>query len=514
MFTRFLQRWCIPAALVTCAATVATAQAAPIGAFTTRGAYSYVSAPKLHPPKIKTDFATRFSQLAPGYFMVANFKNLSSSKPLVGEGGPLILDRNLQPVWFNPVGTDEFAGDLKRQTYAGRPALSWWQGVIDKVGITHTGKIVVIDQTYRTLGKVTGQDGWIISLHDAVVDGSTVWVTAYKTLPGTNLTPAGGPANGTLLDSAIQQYDLKTGRLLYTWDAAAPGHIAFTESEVHPPPAASFPWDAFHVNSLQLVRGGKFLVSMRNTWAGYLVDIKTGNIEWRLGGKNSTYRVAKDAQFEWQHDIELHGTNRVSVFDDACCPIVSAGKFGPPNGPSRGLVLKLDSKRHTATRAAQYKRGKKFDAAFLGNTQLQPNGNVVVGWGSQPFFSEFTRKGQFVFDAMFPTPDLSYRTYVSRWVGKPFYPPSCGVRSKNGKTVFYASWDGSTETKSWAVLAGSSTKHLSRVSVASAAGFETAIPLPASFKVYEARALDSKGRTLRTSAACSKPGKPSSPGFY
>ena len=41
-------------------------------------------------------------KLAPGYIFTTNFYNLNYP-PLVGQSGPLILDRNLQPVWFQPV---------------------------------------------------------------------------------------------------------------------------------------------------------------------------------------------------------------------------------------------------------------------------------------------------------------------------------------------------------------------------------------------------------------------------
>src|ERR1700680_4469266 len=82
----------------------ASAQAAaPIGAFTTQGAYTFLSAPRLHPPRIAADAVGQINLLSPGYFMVSNFKDLSQSQPMVGQGGPLILDNHLQPVWFNPV---------------------------------------------------------------------------------------------------------------------------------------------------------------------------------------------------------------------------------------------------------------------------------------------------------------------------------------------------------------------------------------------------------------------------
>ena len=70
----------LPAAIAACLAgalmfSAAAAQAAPIAAYTTKNAWSFVSAPKLHPPKLTTTQKTQFKQLAPGYFMVANFKN-------------------------------------------------------------------------------------------------------------------------------------------------------------------------------------------------------------------------------------------------------------------------------------------------------------------------------------------------------------------------------------------------------------------------------------------------------
>ena len=80
---------------------------------------------------------------------------------------------------------------------------------------------------------------------------------------------------------------------------------------------------------------------MRNTWSAYLVDRTTNAIEWTVSGnpKNSTFELPENAQFHWQHDVELHG-DVVSVFDDDCCGIkgIPAARetFGKPNGPRRG----------------------------------------------------------------------------------------------------------------------------------------------------------------------------------
>ena len=97
-----------------------------------------------------------------------------------------------------------------------------------------------------------------------------------------NLSRYGGAYNGALIDSAVQEYDLRTGKLIRSWDAL--DHIPLSDSRASLP-TNGFPWDAYHVNSINLAGDGTFVVSMRNTWAAYKVNIATGAIEWTLGGR-------------------------------------------------------------------------------------------------------------------------------------------------------------------------------------------------------------------------------------
>ncbi len=156
---------------------------AAIGSFTTRGAWSYASAPRLHPPKLRTIAPTAKSGLARGDFLVTNQSGNPRLK-LVGGGGPLILDSHLQPVWaLPPLSGNLTAGNLKEQTYNGKPALSWWQGVVSRQGVTTSGEDIVVDNTYRQVATLKGQDGWVLSEHDTVIKGHDAWVTAYKSVP-------------------------------------------------------------------------------------------------------------------------------------------------------------------------------------------------------------------------------------------------------------------------------------------------------------------------------------------
>lgn len=466
----------------------------PIGAYTTIGAHSYRSAPNLFPPRIRTDIPTDSKRLAPGLFMIANFKNLSLTQPIIGQGGPLILDHRLAPVWFHPVPTDVVSLNLRAQRLDGHPVLSWWEGVVTNVGAVSSGKEVVVDQHYRKVATLTGAGGWILSPHEMLIRGHLAWVTAYRN-EAADLSAFGGPANGTLVDSAVQEYDLRTGRLLYTWDAGAPGHIPLAASEVHP--SAAFPWDAYHINSINLVSPHEFVVSMRNTWAGYLVDTRTGAIIWTLGGKPeySSFTFGPRAAFEWQHDIELNGAGRVTLFDDACCAVVAPGKFGPPVGPSRGLVLKLDDAAHTATLVAQYTHAG-ISTANQGNMQTLPGGNALVGFGGQPWFSEYSRAGDQLLDARLPGPNVSYRAYLQNWVGLPLVPPAGAARTRHRRSTVYASWNGATKLARWIVLAGRNGKHLHRVASRARNGFETPIALRHAYRAFRVVALDAKRHVI------------------
>jgi EmrB/QacA subfamily drug resistance transporter len=475
---------------------VAGSKGPALGAYTTKGAYDFVSAPGLHPPRIVADVATKTSQLAPGYIMVGNFYDLTT-RPMIGQSGPLILNNDLQPVWFRPVPENVVASDLATQTYHGEPVLTWWQGTITDTGQTQSGEDVIVNQHYHTVATLKGKDGWVPTMHEFLIRGNDAWVTADKNIP-MNLAKYGGTSEGVLDDSAVQEYDLKTGQLLYTWDAL--DHLPLTDSHAQPP-ANGFPWDAYHVNSLQLVGQDKFLVSMRNTWAAYLVNMKTGRVEWQLGGKHSTFQVGKAASFEWQHDVRLHTGGVVTMFNDNCCQISGAGFYIAPAGPSAGLELRLHMKDRTVSVLAKYQHPNKVSAAYMGDLQLLPNGNVFIGWGEQPYLSEYSKSGQLLLDGVFPGPDLSYRATLRQWVGLPSYPPSGAARSMPGGTAVYASWNGATQVAAWRVLAGRTGSHLAPVAGAPKAGFETKLNVKGGgyHQVFEVEALNSKGKVIGSS---------------
>jgi len=162
-------------------------------------------------------------------------------------------------------------------------------------------------------------------------------------------------------------------------------------------------------------------------------------------------------------------------------------------------VLKLDPAARTATLGAQYPGGGKFESEYMGDTQPLPNGNTFVGWGSEPYLSEYSSSGELLLEGSFPGSDLSYRSTLQQWVGLPLTAPAGAARQTGGKTTVYASWNGATRVVAWRVLAGSSAGRLSAASTTARSGFETAIPLPQSYRSFEVQALGAGGRVIGAS---------------
>jgi hypothetical protein len=301
-----------------------------------------------------------------------------------------------------------------------------------------------------------------------------------------------GSTQQVVLDSVVQEIDVKTGLVLYQWDSL--DHVPLTDSYEAMPKSANSPFDYFHINSVQEQQDGDLLISARNTWAAYDIDHQTGAIMWTLGGRKSSYKLSSGAVFAFQHDVRLHtdtdGT--VTLFDDG---------GGPPrvHDESRAITVRLDSSGKTATLVSENQHSPALAAAFEGNVQALSNGDQFVGWGQQPYFSEYNAKGQMMFDARFVDSNSSYRAYRFPWVGTPTGAPSVVATSQGTTANVYVSWNGATRVASWRVLAGSAANALQAVVTTGRQGFETQIPI-ATQPYVAVQALDAAGRTLATSS--------------
>src|SRR5581483_11702331 len=319
----------------------------------------------------------------------------------------------------------------------------------------------------------------------------TALVTAWEKSTA-DLTAVGGPANGPVIGGIVQELELPSGRVLFEWRSL--DHVAIDESYTGVTDRAAY--DYFHVNSVELDHDGNLIVSARNTWAIYKIDRGSGDVIWRLGGKRSDFAMGPGTRFAWQHDARRHGGSReylVSLFDDGAAPQVQP--------QSKALVLALDLRRKRATVRNVYRHSPRVLAHALGSTQLLPNGNVLVGWGTARYITEYTRGGRALLDLRLPHGGQNYRALRLPWRGRPATQPTLAARRTSGRHLLYASWNGATDVRAWRLEVGDSAETLATAGVVPRHGFETRIVAPPAARYAAVVALDGHGRPLRGSRA-------------
>src|ERR687898_1818643 len=402
------------------------ASAAPQGPGQAR---TFRSRPDLRPPAIRVN--ANLPGTAPGHFFVSPKKGPGEEAPT--QDGPLIVDASGEPVWFRPlqqVDADAFTFQVQR--YKGETVLTWWEGLHTGYG---QGEYVICDHSYREIARFGAGNGYEGDHHEFLITPEdTALITIYSEVPW-DLSSLGGPADSAVLDGIVQEVDIETGEVLFEWHSLE--HVAFEESYFEPPPDLKTSCDYFHINSVDVYDDEHLLISARRTSTVYKVDRKTGEVAWRLGGKMSDFDMGVGTRTDYPHDARYHGNGNITIFDN--------GRV-KKNEQSRGIVVEIDEDAMSARLVGEYTHPDKILADTQGNVQVLPNDNVFVGWGSEPFFSEFGRDGKLLFDASFPSELESYRAFRFPWIGQPEDAPAVVTNvGSEGHVTLYVSWNGATE---------------------------------------------------------------------
>ncbi len=415
---------------------------------------------------------------------------LTTNGPGPGQYGPLIYAPQGRLVWFDKLPSGETAEDLNEQTYEGQRDLTWWKGRVLSLGFGQ-GEDIVMNSSYQTVARVRGGNGLKADLHDfQIAPHDVAYITAYNPIR-CNLKAAEGATDGTIVDTAIQEIDIKTGLVRWEWHSL--DHVGASESQVEAPTTAT-PWDWFHINSIDPEPDGNIFISARSTWAGYQLEGGSGRVLWRLGGLKSSFKMGAGTRTAWQHDGRVLPDGEVTFFDDGSNP--------PIHRQSRAVRIALDLKTREAHLVVAYTHpDPPLLAASQGNMQTLASGNTVVGYGGVPAISEYGKDGALLFDAHQPFDMSFYRAFRFPWSGRPLSPPAvlASLNDTSEETIVHASWNGATGVASWRVLAGKRTGSLTAQTTIPASGFESSTTLPKQYERVAVQALDAAGHVLGTS---------------
>src|SRR5215213_4103277 len=442
------------------------------------------SRPQLDPDRVLVTVPPR-GTLAPGYVFLA-------VKRGPGQDGPQIVDDRGHVVWFRPVPPHNAVTGFRVQRYIGQPVLTWWQG---RTRYGHgMGEYVILDRHYREIARVRAGHGYMGDHHEfQLTPRGTAYMSAYAPRRA-DLRSVGGRRDGTIFESIVQEVDVASGRVVWEWHSA--DHLPVSEGVT--PPKETKPHDYFHVNAVDEDEPSRLLISARNMHAIYEIDKRSGRVLWRLGGRRSDFRMGPGARFHFQHDAEWLSPTTISLFDNEATPATAE--------VSRGLVLRLDMKRRTARVVRQYTHPDKLLSIAEGNMQTLPNGNVFIGWGPERHVSELSRDGQLLFDLVVPPRADSYQAFRFPWHGEPLDRPALAARrhgtGSGERVTVWASWNGSTELRSWQLLAGEDPDALLPLGdPVPRRNFETTLRARTDAKYVAVSALDADGRQIGASRA-------------
>jgi len=451
------------------------------GSVTSSASTVYRSLPDFRPPQVTVK--VHRSGTAPGVV-------LTDCHEGHGQQGPVIIAEDGGLVWFKPV-SDHGSGkmrafDLRVQQFQGHPVLTWFQGAA--VNGHGQGRYIIADTSYRQIATVEAAHGMFADLHEFFLSESSTAVFSVYGSGTADLSGLGGVHKGRYYYGEVQEVDVMTGKLLFSWRSDR--HVNFHESYVAPSKDGRGTWDYFHINSINIdPSDGNLVISARNCWAFYKVNRKTGAVMWRLGGKENDFLMGPGTHFAFQHDVTPYGGGVYTVFDNESTPAVRP--------PSRALVLHVNEARRSATLLHQYHHSPPVTSSALGSVQMLPDGHVFVGWGTSTYFTEYEPSGRVLYDGRLDVKGLvSYRAFKQPWSGLPSEPPALAVERSPDTTVLYMSWNGATGVARWRVLAAGSVGGLQTVGTAPKMGFETRITLPTHPSRVAVEALDAAGKVL------------------
>jgi hypothetical protein len=438
------------------------------------GVRSFRSAPGLAPASVALDADSAPASL--GDIFLA-----PQDGPL--QDGPMILGPSGKLIWFHPTSVAKrlLTTDFRVQRLHGKRVLTWWQGSTNRGSGRGVG--VIVNRHYRRIATVHAGNGLQADLHEFLVTpGGDAYVIAASpvALPGDRRP---------LIDSVVQEIDIKTGLVLFEWHAL--DHVSLEDSYKYSGDVPGHVIDPYHLNSISLEATGNLIVSMRNTSAVYEIDHRTGQISWTLGGKHSSFTMGPGTQTAFQHAATVHRNGTLTIFDNGA---------GPPkvHQYSRGITVALDTTAMTASLVKADQHAPGLSSSFEGDVQTLAGGETFLGYGQKPYFTEFDAAGAEDLDGRFITANSSYRAYRFRWSGRPDTKPSIAATSDGISTTLYVSWNGATGVARWRVLGGRRRRSLRPLAVVRKRNFETGITVR-SKRVIVVQALSRSGRVLARS---------------
>jgi hypothetical protein len=348
----------------------------------------------------------------------------------------LVLDNMGEPVYYKRLVQDTTYTDFKRQPNGD---LTYFDGTL--------GLFVELDSSYNVVNSYQAGNGYNTDVHELQIlpNGHSLLMSEDPEIATPSQIAAGVLPTATVLGLVVQELD-SMHNVVFQWRSWDHFSITDTYESLTTPLV-----DYVHGNAIELDNNdGNLLISSRHMSEITKIDRQTGNIIWRLGGKNNQFTFTdtdNPQMFAYQHDIRRLPNGNITLWDnrDNLLPVYS-----------RAVEYELDEPGKNVTRIWQYRNSPDTFSGAMGDAQRLSNGNTVVGWGavSAPAVTEVKPDGSKAFELAFQPPYVSYRAFRLPWHGYPTTTPTLVTQTDGVTTTLAYSWNGATEIGSYRLYGG------------------------------------------------------------
>ena len=327
---------------------------------------------------------------SPGYFLISGVYD--DSVGLVDNSGRFLFGRQTGPtVNMQPTPSGGY---------------SYFDGYLQAY--------VVVDSKFDPIDTVAVTSPYVTDFHEGyqTEDGRFILLgTETRVIDMSRVVPGGVP-DATVIGAVVQELD-RQRNLTFEWRSL--DHVPVTESTIDVD-ITQIRIDYLHANTFVEDSDRNFLISCRNTDQIIKVDRATGTVLWRLGGSaalRSDFTFVNDTEngfsgFSHQHTPIVTRSGELMVFDNGN---LKAQPF------ARVVAYKLDHTARTATKTWEYRPPKDVVVPTMGSVQELPNGNILIGWGTNSdriVATEVDRSGKVHAELQaIQLPAYPYRVYKS-----------------------------------------------------------------------------------------------------
>ena len=288
--------------------------------------------------------------------------------------------------------------------------------VIQQIGGYANVRWIEMDTSLVPVDTFQCGNGYTADLHEfKLLPNGHAILMAYDPEPvDMSLVVDGGDPNATVLGCIVQELDADKNVIFQwrSWD-----YIPFADSYESLTTATV---DYLHMNGVSVDLDGNYLISCRQLSQILKVDRSTGDVIWKLGGKQNDFSFLNENEanspdyFSYQHNISVLPNGNLTLFDNG-------NQHSPQH--SRAVEYKIDEVNKTANMVWEYRHTPDIYSMAMGSVQRLSNGNTLIGWGSagmngDPSVVEVHPDKSIAFELTLPKGETSYRAFRFPWVSQ------------------------------------------------------------------------------------------------